>query len=434
MNWLAGRHVREVRAPRFFGARAAGLVLTTVVTLTAGLTGCTDSTPEAGRPKATPEAPSEKPFVGSTCKEQPVREPCQDISVDGMVRRYALLSPKSPTRDTVLVDLGGPGEAALSGTKSLSSFQESFPEISGKFNILVVEEPWVTRPVSDACSSALSSYYLRLHGGDAEGAARFTNELDRECRLGEGDWGFTPTSYAHLVSAISTQHNLQLKGFVGHSWGSARLTYLDVPSLDFSVLVRPFPVGTDAASLIAERARTLATIKPNGATQATTDERRSQKVTEFDRLSATVALGYVSDASLGQDAAAVGSGQDKALIGSLSDQLWKRYGESSLSPGMLAQLDEMCPLVGTGPPLKAIRTVTDLLTAQFAPCPAAPAPAQRATVAKKSCIAASPSDAVTPYRLVREHFGTTKTRFVDSTERSHGSFQGLTECLKVVLN
>jgi hypothetical protein len=372
---------------------------------------------------------------GATCEVQPTREACTDIEMDGRIWRYALLPADEQTSETVVVDFGGPSLSVLSGEVGLSAFRAAFKELSRRYNILVVEEPWVTEMVPADCRAALTAYYLSLRSS-TDTISRKGTEMAQRCELSNTPWrwGFDSVSYAKLVRAISQRHGLKVKGFVGHSWGSVRLAYLDRSALDWAILVRPFPVGVSAPALLKERARMLADVSSNlQLVKPTVIRGRSLPVIPFDQLSAMIGLAYVDDTFFENMSGRILDGTDMERIGRLSDRLWGRYGRDSISPGMLALFQEVCAIVGpTWEDIRQINSVRDIFLARHAPCRAVPIGQLSPVVIRSMCVVTSRRDAVAPDRLVRLAYesASEKIKFVESKERSHSSFDGLEHCLK----
>ncbi|QXJ20301.1 hypothetical protein AGRA3207_000990 [Actinomadura graeca] len=349
---MNGRHLR----------RAVPALLTTVTVLVAGLfvTARHGSTGDGARTTAVPHP------AGATCKEQPTREPCGQLVIDGRIRRYALLpAGRAATADTVLVDFGGPGRAALSGEIGLGRFKAAFAELGERYNLLVLEEPWVTQETDPGCAAALSGYYRAARSAPRDVRAA-GEEMARRCGLAGGApmWGFDARTFQQVVTGVTQSRGLRLRGFIGHSWGAIRLAHLRTTVVDWAVLVRPFPVGVGGPALIRERARLLAGDSAGVPWRpATTLPERSLPVTVFDEASAVVAAG---DAEAGRTAGILK--RDPGQVARLSDDLWKRYGVGSLSPANLAKFQEVCAATGPAPGgLSEIRTARDVLIAQHAP-------------------------------------------------------------------
>ncbi|MFE9206916.1 hypothetical protein [Micromonospora sp. NPDC007230] len=349
----------------------------------------------------------------------------------------------------MIVDIGGPGNAVLSGGSNLGGYRNEFPELGQDHNLLFLEEPWVTERLPQECSSALTEFYVALRGDPAE-APRKGASLRDECQLSSTapSWGFDPNSYSKLVGAILSREQLRVTGFIGHSWGSVRLTYLKPevvgPSLDlaWAVLVRPFPVGVNAAQLVNSQSSVIAgrtkDVSANGASEV---EGRSLPVTYFDYLSAEISRGYLDDNSFADSVADMEKYPDQSslkTIGRLSDAYWKRYGRTSISPGYLALVQETCAVLGGWTePFGEIASPRDVLAASFLPC------AERQPITGsvrpgnvQTCLVSSPLDSVVPEKLIKRAYGgtaSTNLAWRTSTQRSHWSVDQLKECLAEVL-
>lgn len=382
------------------------------------------------------------------CTAHPVREACSVVEAQGRSWRYALL-PAERSEQAIIVDPGGPGLAILSGVARLGEFASSYPELSRlseQHSLLFLEEPWVTRELDDACRRALRSFYEALRSAPPS-APLPAEQIVHDCRLGTGQsvWGFSPRDYQAVLGAIEQAEGIDIVGFVGLSFGSARWSYLEGDTkLEWATLVRPFPVGVSGTEIVARRAEMIEAIvereaKNLGPATAPppTTRARSLPVTDFDRASARVALGYLDPVESAELAPGVLNGQDTEAIGSLSDDLWQRYGETDLSPAYLAYLDEVCTIAQDWPAeLDAVDTVVDVLTAAHLPCQYVPyssaAPRSDATPPRRTCLVLSPNDPVSPVApldLIENGVAVVEARSAD-----HGSVEGLDECLRRVVS
>jgi pimeloyl-ACP methyl ester carboxylesterase len=342
------------------------------------------------------------------------------------------------TVDTVVVDFGGPGAAVLSGANNVSGFVANYPELNARYNLLVVEEPWVTRDVVPTCRASLSYFYeaLRSPGTDAALLAA-SAKVRGDCQLvtQPGEWAFSPQSYRELVQAIARKHALNLVGFVGHSWGSVRLSYLQDLPIRWAILARPYPIGVSVGDLIAGRALAMDELKvrllsTKPAAIAKLDRSRSLPVTTFDRLSAVVELGYVDDSMVSTIGPGVENGSDVERIGLLSDELWGRSNVNDISPRLLSFLGEVCPISGR-PATVNIDSLDGLLSAQFSACSGSASYVPRISAGIDLCVVVGSRDSVTPATLVRSAMSSLpQTRWVVSDVAAHSSFDGLGGCLK----
>lgn len=397
------------------------------------------------------------PRAQTACADAPAREVCFDL--DGDVR-YALLKAPEPTAETVILDFGGPGLPILSGEANLTGFAADHSRLSGRYNLLLLEEPWVVTempshaPAADSsCPQAMQVFYRAVREAAATLRSRGA-DLAEACDLSHHRWGFDPEVYPTLVERVLDRHALDLRGFVGHSWGSVRLRYLAGFDFEFAALVRPFPVGVTPQLLVERRAEAItsaapASLRPIKSTQL---DSRSLPVSYVDQLSAAVALGYLDDEHFGEVAEAVFAGERPNEIGRLSDQLWGRYDVESLSQAKLAQWQEICRTVdGPMPELPdgPLTSVRDLLTAEFAPCVAL-SPVRLPQMAAgdwtttsrnppgrpSNCVVTAASDTVTPEPLIFSAFRFIPEEditWVASEEQSHRSMDGLIRCLDEVV-
>lgn len=369
------------------------------------------------------------------------REACASLQVNGREWRYSLMRAKNPTKSTAILDLGGPGISPLSGGLHLADYPTQLSD-AGKYNVLVVEEPWVTATVEEPCRAAATAYYEKVRS-DAKNVVESARSLHDACRLGQGKWGFDAGDYSQVVAAIAGKESLELTGFVGYSFGIARYNYLaGTPAgdaLGWAVLARPFPVGTDATSFARQRAALVESQfggPPSGFRQTSVPS-RSLPVTSFDDLSAIVGLGYAPEADRADVAKAVTADNDPDAIGQYSDNLWHRYGTDSISPAYLAQLDELCaattssgklPLALSGHPFARIIAETLL------PCAGAPA-RPLALRPVPTCVVVSKSDAVVAgdasLSLIRR--SVKNASVFQSAKPSHQSPDGLSYCLDKVI-
>lgn len=415
LRWRQHVGARRGRVPT--PACGIRLALASVLVLI-GAAACTDPQPVAGGDEA----------GAQLCELMPTRAPCREIAVQGRTQRYQLLASSTPTNKAVLVDFGGPGASVL-GDNGLATFRAAFPELDA-YNLLVLEEPWVVESVPDSCAASLTTFYHALR--DSRGVLDAGRAVATACQVGAGRWGFTPAGYRAAVQAVLSHEGLDLTGFVGHSWGGVRLSYLDQVDLSFAVLVRPFPMRAGLTQILPARAE-LVPAGGAGTVRATSLPTRSLPVTQFDVVSARVALGYLDDSFAGDVRQRIAA-NDGVAIGELSDRLWGRYGVDSLSAAILAEWDEVCPVTGgLHGGLPPTTTLDGVLGARFAPCgPVAPRTAPSLPGLDRVCIVTSDSDSVTPAGLIRTSYvlpaGT--IRWVETKIRSHSSFEGIGDCLR----
>lgn len=371
------------------------------------------------------------PPVQSLCESQPTKAPCREVRVDDGTHRYQLLPAKKPTTETLLIDFGGPGISLLADTR-LEQFRDAFPQLA-RYNLLAVEEPWVTASVPTACQETLTRFYQSLRSSEA--VRTHSEALNRACRIGEGRWGFTRASYRSTIDAIAATEKLQIDGFVGHSWGGSRLTYLKDRSMKFAALVRPFPVGIGAEELVTARSRKTAGAASKSELPETAVDGRSVPVSQFDLASAYIGLGYVDD-TVRPGVAKLIDGRDPTTVGKLSDGVWGRYGLDSVSLSLLAELDEVCGMTGElSGELPSTRSPTGVLAARFAPCQGKPVTNEPLTGVAQMCLVTAAADSVAPAASIKKYFpvAATPTRWVSTAATAHSRFDGISACLKKVI-
>ncbi|TMQ90716.1 hypothetical protein ETD83_34180 [Actinomadura soli] len=365
------------------------------------------------------------------CAIVAVRGTCKAIQVGTRIQRYSLLRAGNPTAETAIIDLGGPGGSVLAQGDNAARFRTAHPGLGDRFNLLFLEEPWVINSVGDSCDAALRTYYRTVRNRPERGASAGTR-LVHDCDLGQahGHWGFSPNFYPVFLTEIERRESLRVNAFAGFSFGSVRLSYLSGRSFDWVVLARPFPVGVTGTALVEARSRLLNRLsidvlpgrKAVGLSRGTASSR-------FDSYSALIELGYLDDDRLTDVAARFGG----EVTHNLSHQLWQRYGQDSVSPGILAIFDETCQVLGPWPrPLKRMTSVADALAAWHLPCRPARRQVPRLPHMARFCVVTSPTDSVTPQNLVRQQFEDRKAVWVVSHRRSHHSMDRVDECFESI--
>ena len=397
----------------------------------------TDSTIEASDTSAPVNEPN------PACNDQIVREPdlCFNVDVDGTTYRYGFASAgfledsgRTPAGQAVIVDPGGPGASVLAGG-GLSAIASSYL-LGGlsDFDLVVIEEPWVTTEVSDQCATSMTEFYHTFRPPFPESRVPNARNVSENCKLLTTKWGLSEDTYSDILDAIESEQNTKIRGFVGASFGSVRWTYADPQRFDFAVFSRPFPINiNDSHSFLSARsdaiasetadapALTLSGVAPAG---------RSLPVETSDVVAARIA------------AAAQGlSPSTEAEIGEWSDGLWQRFGEDSISPALLAYWQEFCPRIGAvgyatnedgihggwaGDPadvyayLQAFHQVCDFVSDPHA---------QQYPSLQNVCAVLSQADTVTPAQLAHYDFKFSGASIVVSNEANHRSLDGLNECV-----
>jgi hypothetical protein len=414
----------------------AGRTLVVALSTLLALTGCHAGTrrpPSASAPPSGAAATAADP-----CAARPTREPCASIRDGGRAQRYALIR-RGHTARTVVVDLGGPGLSVLSGAFSLGSFGADEPGLRG-YNLLFLEEPWVTAATPARCDTALTEFYRSLRDDPAQLPVTVVG-LRAACFAGpsRGSWGFEPDRYIRALRAISSAENLELTGFLGYSFGDVRYAYAQELGFRWAVFVRPYPLGVAGAEIVAARARAVTTVLARARKlrpqRDATSAPRSLPVVRFDSLSAQVALSYLDETGLARYGPEVMDGTNTARIGSLSDDLWKRYGIEQLSPGYLAYLEEVCRSTPGWPAVRAIDTPADVIVASTSPCALSSPVRQSIGGHAAVCVVTSRTDPVLPAALVQPMLAAHRAwRQVSSGTSEHASSDGVGECLASVGN
>lgn len=429
------------------GSRRLRGAVSTLVVL-AALSGCSNQEPPT-QPAASP--PPEASTAG--CSDVPASAFCGETDVDGHQVRYSLVRPpdSAATRRTILVDFGGPGFTLLSGPV-LASYRESLPPAWQAANLVALEEPWVQADIATGCSSALSSFYTAQHEDQTDvgaGLEELAADISTDCKLGNARYGWQAGLYRDALRSIAATEDLEVEGFVGMSFGAARLTYLEQATVSWAVLVSPSPPPGPAGALYAARmdgvvstmgecpgcgdaaggSAAVDAIVGELSRRPVADPKRSVAVTGADVGPALFSLATAT----GDDRTTFWTSSDHqraADIGRLSDQTWGRYGVDSLSPSYLSYLDEVCAHYSgfddrTGAKEPAAAAV--FLRVFHLPClgPAAPRPVRwnpSDLAGVDLCVIGSDADTITGLRAARAWADAVRgARLVTTSGESHGT-------------
>ena len=390
---------------------------------TMSLAGCTGAKP-GPIPTAAPSTAETY-----TCQSLPTRERCEEVVVAGRQTRYTFLPAQQATNKSIVLDLGGPGISVLSGNFSLAALKAGSGRLGSAYNWVVLEEPWVTAPVTTSCEQSMSRYYTALAGAADVPAAIAAVRNSCQLGTGRGRWGFDARHYAEAVRVIARKHAVEVTGFVGHSFGAVRLSYLNELPLQWVILSRPFPVGATPDEIVAGRLAAIGRMAGGAGQPATASLKEA-----FDLASATVRLGYVPAPALEAQRKAVLDARTPTVIRKLSDNLWFRYGSDSIAPALLAQAEEICAVSGPLVDKRYSVGVEGVLRAGFLPCtePARVVPASPRI--GKICIITAANDTVAPGRLARERLARLypAASWQTSDVASHRSVDGLADCHSTV--
>lgn len=354
---------------------------------------------------------------------------CHTVTVGARTYRFAVAQRPgaTPSKEAVLVDLGGPGRA-LFGSADLLDFAKLWP---GDETLIALEEPWVTQPVSLRCSTALRSFYRSVHDPGAPGPqAAEAVTLAPACSLARaGRWGWSATTYRAVALEAVTDRGLVLTGLVATSYGATRLPWVwGLPGVQWSILDSPAPLtatGRDyvrarvAGAVAAVEAACTDCAGPGGANQAITSaavrlaaapeeiDTRTPPVNGSDALAAAMAIAYLPPTerpgavvALGK-APGPGSGAS-AVVGTLSDSLLMRYGTYDMSPGLLAYYQEVCEAFAPWSGLPGSTRLARFFSGLHRPCAEMAGEAAGAATGlvpgaspSRSCISRSSEDFVT---------------------------------------
>jgi len=317
---------------------------------------------------------------GPRSDESSSRPSCEGVvpagcEIAGGIRFFVYGKPTS--QDIILLDLGGPG-VNVGDTPGLDEVAAEVPaSVRSSHRIVVMEEPWVVaqpgpssrcRTASRGWLQAARDQVPRTH--PAPGASDGAHRLWRDCAEPLEDAGWSPPTYNKAIDVVEHHLGGHLSGFVGISFGAVRRLYLDVdhqPTWTLLVDPAPYPHGPNGlSSMIANRAEAIAlsvihlcetcmsTWTDDLISTATAlDEKpvpapgRSIPVSGADVYAAAILIGRQPAATAGPLLAALTGGgnlteAEAALVASVSDGAFSRYGTIDLAPQALAYIDEVC--------------------------------------------------------------------------------------------
>lgn len=192
------------------------------------------------------------------CKDPTPKEDCSFVSTSIGEFRYRIIRGTGDV--AAVVDVGGPGSSILSGDVNLNDLTSSL-SLPEDYSVIFIEEPWVRKPTSDECKSGLSNFYMNSRDPGGPNKEEADNLVEAcEIRAGGGNWGFSSNTYSEVVAAIEESESVSVNGFLGYSFGSARLSYLENWEFDWVSLIRPFPVGASGTKLMESRSNQVGNI------------------------------------------------------------------------------------------------------------------------------------------------------------------------------
>ena len=432
------------------------LMVGLVLALVCGACGAREGTDPASTPEEAPvaksgDSPSRAP--DADCGQPEVTEPehCYTVNVGGTQYRYGYApagfntsNDVTPRKQAVLVDPGYTGIPSLT-TGGLSDIASRYL-LGGlsDFDLVVIEELWVTREVSDECADAMTDFYHSFRLGPAatqtsdaneETAStrnRVTSTMSLSCGIKSSDWSINENHYEDILPEIESRHNIDIVGFVGASLGSIRWTYVDPQRYDFALLVRPYPAYSESDMILGYRGETI-----DNASIATLDIPLPGAAPAGRKLpvdSSDVVAARIASAAHGVTPSTAEE------IGRWSDNLWQRFGVDSISTALLSYWQTICPLLGpaftgytddwAGDPsdvytyLRSFHQVCDRYPGLDALI--------ESPHLQNVCVVISHSDTVSPSWFAYRDFRYSGAEMVLSTELSHHSLDGLSECVDKV--
>ena len=369
----------------------------------AALTACTPDT----------DQPVPRPSRSTPACQDAVADGCQEIAVAGKKYRYYLSGPAGTAGAALLVDLGGPGVSL--GAVLPPNYQETFRKdlgaVAGDKPLLLIEEPWVSADADAACTDSAGRFYSWMRQNWARPAAGAVPPV--QCPWDQGTYGWN-RSIDDLVTRATLVRPAAAPGTPG-----AEVTAARTAQVWKSLTARC--EGCTAADVADVAARTV-----TGSAEATLPT-RSVPVTGFDVASALVAAGISTNDEPDLAWKAKTGTVDMTAAATLSDALWLRIGEESVSPGLIAYMDEYCQAYPADPTPATRDPVRTILAAPIRCAP------DRLRVVRAGqpvdCLIIGSDDASAPAALARTWRVAETGTTVTSRVRQHW-FTGLDACGK----
>ncbi|MFI1994515.1 hypothetical protein [Actinoplanes sp. NPDC020271] len=366
--------------------RKAAAVLAVLAAVT--LAGCTNT--GHGPAAAKPDVAASQP----PCQDS-IADGCRELSVGGRDYRYYVSPPPSgATGEALLVDLGGPGISlsSLLPPNYGDSFRKDLGPIADGKTLLLVEEPWVSGKADPACRESSTAFYAWARQNWRTMSAATAPQMT--CPWGQGTYGWNATTYRNVIQAITGREQITGVDMAAISFGAVRYTYIS-DLVGHVTLVRPAAApGTNSDTVVEARTRqvwkdlvarcagcTAGTVKRvvadtvrryAGTTTELPD--RSVPVNDFDIASGLAAAG-ISTADITLSWTSATHTVDLRTAAQLSDALWMRIGEQSVSPALVAYTDEYCQAYPAGhgstgdDPIRAILNAPNLCNGRQAQTP-----------------------------------------------------------------
>jgi hypothetical protein len=349
------------------------------------------------------------------------KKSCHVIRVDGQAYRYVLIR-RGASRDTTLIDIGGPGSAPLG-----AGYPRDLMGSLTTTNALLIDEPWTTAKSNPKCDVALSTWYtdLRASWPASESTANLRS-IKSDCHLftDSSPWGFTATRYRDLVQQIAKTEHITLTNFYGFSFGAVRWNW-SASLFRSALLVSPFPAGMPAAEYVSSKNSEPVPSVDLGVLGAKPPG-RSLPISTLDISAAQMQSLYLDPRARAE---LFTSADAPRVVGKLSDQLFGRYGTASIAHSLLAFWDETCPALADWP--KSSMASQGLAGELLSMCSLQP-PSQpiALTKAQPDCVAFTRNDGVLPDAT---RVWLRKTRNWPTEIRvpgGHASSAGLESCIR----
>ncbi len=367
---------------------------------------------------------SPEPQASSLCETIIVFEQCSAINFTSGNARYALLRTGQPTKSTVFIDFGGPGISTLSGNYKLAQVHSLLQAYGINANLLVIEEPWVTKKLNPECEMALSFFAANLQ---VKHSFSLANTLSL-CGLDDSEYiwryGITPNGLTSAINAIIEKENIEIKYIIGISFGSVRALYLNdslgsVPTY----LINPYPIGIPLQNVLEYRAALLESWIENAGYS-------KSDFADIQIASAAIAASYGGKKSFLEFIQQAKQGTlSENRLDRLFRSTWFLYGDAMISPAYLAYLEEACKFGAIPDIVPMIESpIRNVMSRFHAPCPDNNLPQiSNLDSMTVDCVIANQEDPIVPIYLIEQSFKQTITTNIDPSV-PHAWIDSLTDC------
>ncbi|MBD7981499.1 hypothetical protein H9623_14950 [Oerskovia sp. Sa1BUA8] len=178
-----------------------------------------------------------------------VEDFCSMLEVDNVQTRYALFRADDTAVRTMIYDPGGPGVSILS--RHMGDIEAIVADAhERRYNLLVIDEPWVVAEYRDECRTAMSGYFASATDRyPALADASLVDAVRGECLDEQAPAVMTGERYRQIIAEIEQTENVHVERLEGYSFASVRAAYLGSTHPDLVVAVgTPFPVGAPATA------------------------------------------------------------------------------------------------------------------------------------------------------------------------------------------